>query len=198
MTVSDIPKSRIALFLVLAAVGCTLDLATKSWIFNKFGTEAAAGPDPIVLIPGVFGLTTNLNEGALFGVGQGKSLIFAALSIVAAIGVLIWLTVGGAGRDRWLTVALALIMAGILGNLYDRLGLHGLKWQWPDPREGQPVYAVRDWLHFQIKAINFNWPIFNFADSFLDIGAAMLIWHVVWRERRVGVSQPPAQAVRSV
>jgi signal peptidase II len=197
MTASDIPKSRIALFLVLAAIGCALDLATKSWIFNKYGTQAAAGPDPIVLIPGVFGLTTNLNEGALFGVGQGKSLIFAALSIVAAIGVLIWLTVGGAARDRWLTVALALIMAGILGNLYDRLGLHGLKWQWLDPREGQRVYAVRDWLHFQIEAIKFNWPIFNFADSFLDIGAAMLIWHVVWRERRVGVSPPLAEAVRS-
>jgi len=191
MTASGLPKSRIALFLVLAAIGCSLDLAAKSWILGKYGTEAAAGPDPIVLIPDVFGLTTNLNEGALFGVGQGKSTLFAGLSIIAALGVLIWLTIGGAARDAWLTVALAAIMAGILGNLYDRLGLPGLKWQWPDPREGQPVYAVRDWLHVQIKAINFNWPIFNFADCFLDIGAAMLLWHVAWRERKGRIATSP-------
>lgn len=191
MTASGLPKSRIALFLVLAAIGCSLDLAAKSWIFGKYGTEAAAGPDPIVLIPDVFGLTTNLNEGALFGMGQGKSLLFAGLSIIAALGVLIWLTIGGAARDAWLTVALAAIMAGILGNLYDRLGLPGLKWQWPDPREGQSVYAVRDWLHVQIKAINFNWPIFNFADCFLDIGAAMLLWHVAWRERKGRIATSP-------
>jgi len=183
MTLGDIPKSRIALFIILAAVGCALDLATKSWIFGKFGTQAAAGPDPIVIIPGVFGLTTNLNEGALFGVGQGKAIMFAGLSIIAAVGVLVWLTIGGAARDLWLTIALAAIMAGILGNLYDRLGLHGLTWPWP--REGQPVYAVRDWLHFQIEAIGFQWPIFNLADSFLDIGAGMLLWHVIWRERKM-------------
>ena len=183
MTLGDIPKSRIALFIILAAVGCALDLATKSWIFGKFGTQAAAGPDPIVIIPGVFGLTTNLNEGALFGVGQGKAIMFAGLSIIAAVGVLVWLTIGGAVRDLWLTIALAAIMAGILGNLYDRLGLHGLTWPWP--REGQPVYAVRDWLHFQIEAIGFQWPIFNLADSFLDIGAGMLLWHVIWRERKM-------------
>jgi len=194
MTTSDIPKSRIVLFVVLAAIGCSLDLATKSWIFGRYGTQAAAGPDPIVLIPDVFGLTTNLNEGALFGVGQGKSILFAGLSIVAALGVSIWLTIGGAGRDRWLTVALALIMAGILGNLYDRLGLPGLKWPWPDPREGQPVYAVRDWLHFRFPVIHRDWPIFNLADSFLDIGAGMLIWHVAWRERKIAAAQSSVQA----
>jgi lipoprotein signal peptidase len=35
------------------------------------------------------------------------------------------------------------------------------------------VYAVRDWLNFQL----INWPIFNLADSFLVCGAALLIWH---------------------
>ena len=58
MTTSGLSKSRLALFIVLAAIGCFLDLATKTWIFGKYGTQAAAGPDPIVLIPGVFGLTT--------------------------------------------------------------------------------------------------------------------------------------------
>jgi signal peptidase II len=74
-------------------------------------------------------------------------------------------------------------MAGIFGNLYDRLGLPGLIWQPPDPRAGQAVHAVRDWLHFEIRKIGFDWPVFNLADSLLVLGACMLFWHVVWRER---------------
>jgi len=196
MAATGARKSRFILFIVLVAAGLALDLATKSWIFAKLGPQSAAGPDPIVLVRGVFGLTTNLNEGALFGFGQGKTALFAGLSVVAAAGVLIWLTVGGAARDLWLTVALAAIMAGILGNLYDRLGLQGLVWQLPDPRAGQPVYAVRDWLHFQIEAIHFDWPIFNLADSFLDVGAAMLFWHVIWRERKTSQTTSVADGAR--
>ena len=83
----------------------------------------------------VFGLTTSLNEGALFGIGQGRVALFAALSIVALIGILYWLFVAGAAEDLLLTVALGPVTAGILGNLYDRLGLPGLI------SEGEPVYA---------------------------------------------------------
>ena len=137
-----------------------------------------------MLVPGIFSLTTSLNEGALFGMGQGMTLVFAGLSLLAAAGIFYWLIFAGAGRDLWLTVALALIMAGIGGNLYDRLGLPGLVWHAPDPRAGLPVYAVRDWLHFQIQSIGFDWAVFNLADSMLVVGAVMLFWHVAWREGR--------------
>jgi lipoprotein signal peptidase len=43
---------------------------------------------------------------------------------------------------------------------------------------------VRDWLHFQIEAIGFDWAVFNLADSMLVTGAAMLFFHVAWREGR--------------
>jgi signal peptidase II len=68
-------------------------------------------------------------------------------------------------------VALALVMAGALGNLYDRLGLHG--WRGPD---GQTIYAVRDFLYFRFFDV-FDWAIFNFADSMLVTGAIMLVIH---------------------
>src|SRR5262245_22431961 len=183
----QVPFSRVALFLGLVAAGCTADLATKGWIFNKLGIQSPRAPhqaDPIVLVPGVLGLTTSLNEGALFGLGQRMTPVFATLSVVAAIGILYWLIVGGAACDGWLTIALGLIMGGIFGNLYDRLGLPGLVWPAFHERAGEPVFAVRDWIHFQIEAIGFDWYVFNLADSFLVIGACMLFWHVIWREPR--------------
>jgi signal peptidase II len=187
---SRIPISRVALFMGLVVLGVAIDLGTKSWIFGRLGITAPrmhGDADPIVIVPGIFGLTTSLNEGALFGMGQRMTPLFAVLSLLAICGIGYWLVFGGAGRDGWLVVALAFILAGILGNLYDRLGLPGLTWpNWPglEARTGLGVYAVRDWLHFQIAAISFDWPVFNLADSLLVAGAMMLFIHVGWRERR--------------
>lgn len=173
------------LFAILAIGGGALDLWTKSWIFRRLGmplVEQGRPSPPIWLIDGVFGFETSLNEGALFGVGQGYVVAFAALSIAAGIGIVLWVIFAPLHNDLHLTIALGCVMAGILGNLYDRLGLHGLTWSALAPRghaRGDRVYAVRDWLHFKIDAIGFDWPIFNLADSFLVCGAILLVWHAL-------------------
>lgn len=172
-----VPANRYVFFLLIAGLGCALDLATKSWVFGWLGMP---GGKSYWLIDQIFGFTTSLNEGALFGIGQGQVLLFASLSIVAAIGIVYWLFIVGAASDWMLTIALGGVMAGIFGNLYDRLGMPKLIWNFPNPplhEVGQPVYAVRDWLHFKIDAIGFDWPIFNLADSLLVCGAALLVWH---------------------
>jgi signal peptidase II len=174
---SSPPKNRLLVFALVAATGCGLDLWTKSWIFDRLGMPSAR--EPIWIWPGVFSLTTSLNEGALFGLGQGMTLLFAALSVVAAGGIFYWLFVLGAARDWFLTIALAAIMGGIFGNLYDRLGLPGLQWTYPPERIGEPVYAVRDWLHFRIDGedgrVLFDWPVFNIADCLLVCGSILLV-----------------------
>jgi signal peptidase II len=76
--------------------------------------------------------------------------------------------------DRWLLLALALITGGIIGNLYDRLGLPGLQWHAPLERRGEAVLAVRDWIHFKLDGV-IDWPIFNLADSWLVIGAGLML-----------------------
>jgi len=173
-----VPANRYAIFFFIAIVGCVSDLVTKSWIFNRLG---GPGESPTWwLWEGVFGLQTILNEGALFGMGQGWVVLFAALSIVVVPVLLYWLFVAGAARDLLLTVALGLVTAGILGNLYDRLGLPGLKWRHPWIVDGlhevgDPVYAVRDWILVMIGT--FHWPNFNIADSLLVCGAILLVWH---------------------
>jgi signal peptidase II len=175
-----VPPSRYLLFGTIAAGGCAVDLLSKRWIFDSLGMPHERPSR--WLIDEVFGFTTSLNEGALFGVGQGQGLLFSSLSVVAALGIAYWLFVAKAGHDRLLTVALACVTAGIFGNLYDRLGLPGLRWgQDTLHRAGDPVYAVRDWLHFKIDRV-IDWPIFNIADSLLVCGAALLVWHALHSE----------------
>ena len=184
------PRSRAAVFLLLAAAGLFWDLYTKHVVFTDLGYPAGALPAAQVpgehvtfaapnLIQGrtvrylrswvTFELYTSFNHGALWGMGQGLSWVFASLSLVATGFVLYWLFVHGAARSLWLTVSLALIMAGTLGNLYDRLGLHG----YTDPATGEVWYAVRDFLLFTFG--DWPWHVFNFADVFLVTGAIMLV-----------------------
>jgi len=159
-------------FFAIAALAALGDLATKWAIFARLGMPGEQRG--IVLVPGMLSLETNLNEGALFGMGQGLGAVFAAVSLCAIGGILMLVSRPATRSDRWLLLALALITGGIIGNLYDRLGLPGLRWHAPLERQGEAVLAVRDWIHFKLDGI-IDWPIFNLADSWLVIGAGLML-----------------------
>lgn len=161
--------ARYALFVGLALSLLALDLIAKEIVFRRFGYPNGSSA-PILDGWLQFRLYTSFNEGALWGIGQGFSWLFAAFSVVAALGILGWVTFGTAARSTWLTVALSFIFAGTLGNLYDRMGWHGCT-----DAAGQVRYAVRDFLLFTFGT--FHWPVFNFADVFLVTGAIMLVVH---------------------
>lgn len=183
-----VPASRYVTFLAIAVVGCAVDLATKTWVFNWLGKPPS---ETQPLLGSLLGFQTSLNEGALFGMGQGKVFLFAGVSVVALLGILYWLFWMGAAREWLLTVALGCISAGILGNLYDRVGLPGLTWEndpWHTP--GERVYAVRDFILFKVG--DYSWPNFNLADSLLVCGAAMLLWHAFRPHREAAESHPPS------
>lgn len=183
-----VPLNRYVAFFAIAIGGCAIDLATKTWMFANLDGRTWW------LIDGVFGFQTALNEGALFGVGQGLSFFFAALSIGAAIGIVLWLFGSGAARDWLLTVALAVVTIGILGNLYDRLGLPGLEWDgtYGNHAQGEPVYAVRDFIHVMIG--RWPWPTFNLADVALNCGAALLIWHAFFTKAEPAHEEPAVES----
>jgi signal peptidase II len=169
---------RLLLFAVIAGGGCALDLWTKNHMFAKLGLPGGVdGRENIEWIwTGYFGWQTALNEGALFGIGAGKVWLFAVLSVVAGAAILYWLFIAGAARDLLLTVALAAVMAGVLGNLYDRLGI----WSEGIPA-GYPRYAVRDWILLRYdNDPKWTWPNFNIADMLLVGGAGLLMFHA-WR-----------------
>jgi signal peptidase II len=105
-----------------------------------------------------------VNHGALFGMGGSQkgnaNLIFACVSIAAALAILIWGMLRSTAREAWLMAALGLILAGTLGNLYDRVVFNG----------------VRDFLYFY----RIDWPVFNVADCCLVVGAGLLLFQAAF------------------
>lgn len=154
-----IPALHWVLFWALALGGASFDLGTKAWVFQKVGPP---GSPAVSVIGEVLELRTSYNTGALGGIGGDLafgSKMFAVLSIVAAVFILYWLFVVGNATDLWQTVALGLIMAGAIGNCYDRIWLG----------------HVRDFVHVHVDSVGFDFPIFNFADNMLVVGAALLM-----------------------
>jgi signal peptidase II len=150
---------RWVLFWTIALGGAAFDLATKTIIFERVGPPPAQS---VTIVPHILELHTSQNTGALWGFGSGlphSSEVFAGLSVIAAILICYWLFFMRAASSAVLTVALALIMAGALGNCYDRLA-YGY---------------VRDFVHLHVDAIRFDCAVFNFADNMLVAGAITLV-----------------------
>jgi signal peptidase II len=167
--------SRWLLFWSIAVCGTAFDLVTKTIAFSRVGPPGP-GSRPHVVIPQVLELHTSENTGALWGFGAtlpGSSMIFAGLSVVAALVIFYYLFILGAAASRVLTIALGLIMAGAMGNCFDRLWFG----------------YVRDFVHFHIDAINFDCAIFNFADNMLVIGALTLVIYALRPEKPRTVPQ---------
>lgn len=168
----EVPARRYLLFVLVASAGCFLDLVTKHWVFDWRGMPGAR---PIWwLWEGYIGIETALNVGSLGGFqlgGPERSVqLLAVISCLALVGAVAWFVWGRLGSSLAMTIVMACIVAGILGNLYDRLGL------WSIGEDGQPaVRAVRDWI--RLSAGRFVWPNFNVADSLLVCSTAWLFWH---------------------
>ena len=133
--------------------------------FDRWTKVAVAATFPLYssrpVLPGFFDLVHTRNTGIAFSMLNDASPLirewllpgFSALAIVA-IFVVFWKQSQGAARIRW---ALALIVTGAIGNLYDRLA-YG--------------YVV-DFLDFHVAG--WHWPAFNVADMCITIGAGLLL-----------------------
>lgn len=108
------PLAHIRFWLIVVG-GLILDLWSKHWAFQELGQTGRR-----ILIDNVLEFHTTLNPGALFGIGEGHTEVFLIASALALVLVL-WMF-AHSPRRRWFThIALGAILAGALGNMYDRV-----------------------------------------------------------------------------
>jgi signal peptidase II len=158
-------RKRNILFLAATFLVILLDQATKAWIISTMRLY-----DSFVVIGGFFNITHVRNPGAAFGFLAGASplfryIFFMAVTLAAILLILHYLRISRIEAPS-LVSALALILAGAVGNLIDRV------------RFGEVV----DFLDVYIGS--YHWPAFNVADSAITVGAAILI--VVLLQKRKG------------
>jgi signal peptidase II len=117
--------------------------------------------DARIIVPDFFSLVNVTNTGAAFGSFRGNNTFFIVISIVA-LAIVATLLIRPRTLDRFRDLSLALLLAGILGNLTDRL-LYG---------------HVIDFLLFNLHVRYADpWPAFNVADSCISIAVALFIIH---------------------
>ena len=123
-------------FVAVAACGLALDLWSKHWAFQTLGQ----GHEPRVIIPRALEFRTMLNSGALFGIGGGQTVLFLIASACALL--LVFWMFSQTSRRRWaLQIALGAILAGALGNMYDRVVVRLIDHAFP--RGSYALYTVR-------------------------------------------------------
>ncbi len=151
---SDSPAGDVRLrilFVVVFLVGYVADVGSKI-----LAVEKLTGRPDIEIVGEWFQLHLTRNPGAAFSTGGDFTPALSLLAI-AASGVVVYLA-RGIG-SRWWAVSLGLLLAGITGNLTDRI------FRSPGPLHGEVV----DFLQLP------NWPIFNVADICINAGAALTL-----------------------
>src|SRR5437773_9556967 len=160
-----LPNMRFVFFLSLPLYA--LDQWTKQLVLRFISPDESR-----IVVPGFFNLVNVTNTGAAFGSFRDNNTLFIVISSVALLVVLVLLL-----RRRlpnvWRDVSLALLLAGILGNLTDRL-LYG---------------HVIDFLLFDLHVrFAHPWPASNVADSCISVAVVCFIIHSFWQSK--GAASP--------
>lgn len=150
----------------LSALIFALDRATK-WLIETRVQDW----ETLRVIPGLFQIVHARNTGVAFslfaeqGAGSGRILLVVfSLAVMALVAKLLW-DACRKGREHWtMAAALALVLGGAAGNLYDR-AVFG---------------SVTDFLDFYWRSHHF--PVFNLADSAITVGAGLLLLNL-WAVR---------------
>lgn len=160
-------------YLLISLGVMVLDQWTKWLVEARLPHHAAE-----TVIPGFLNLTHVRNTGVAFGLfasdGNGTNWTLTLLGLVAltAVGVYFWLA---PSKDRWLLVALALVVGGAVGNLIDRVASG----------------AVTDFIDIYVGA--HHWPSFNVADSAISVGIVLMAIDS-FRPHRQQDEEKPAEA----
>lgn len=144
---------NIPAFVITTVSGVILDIISKWFVFSRLDAF-----EKVTLVPGFVNILRTENEGVVFGMFPGRTnafIAFSAIAIIIIICIYIW-------SDKTFfvsNVALGLILAGAIGNLWDRIWFS----------------HVRDFIDLHIKD-KYHWPTFNIADSLICVGISIMVF----------------------
>lgn len=141
------------LYSAIIVGGIVIDQITK-----LLATKLLEPIDTVPIIKDALHLTYVMNKGAAFGMLSEHRWVFMTISTVAIIGLLAYLYMGKA-QNKLYEISIAMIISGGIGNMFDRIGLG---------------YVV-DFIDFRL----INFAVFNGADSFVCVGAGLLVLALV-------------------
>lgn len=149
-------------YYIIAFIVVVIDQLSK-WVIVK----TMAYGDSITVIEDFFYITSHRNQGAAWGILQGQMGFFYIITAVVVVGIIFYMQ-KYAKESKLLAVSLSLILGGALGNFMDRLFR-------------QEVVDFFDFIIF-----NYNYPIFNVADSSLVVGVILIIIATIIDEKKKG------------
>ncbi|WP_099320719.1 signal peptidase II [Anaerococcus sp. Marseille-P3625] len=140
------------IYILIIILGLILDRVSKIYAINNFIENPISGK--------ILNFTYLENRGAAFGILQNNRFFFLILTI-AIVGFLIYYFIKNYKKNnKFLNIAIAFIIAGALGNFYDRLF---------------NAYVV-DFIEFAFV----KFPVFNVADIFVTLGSGLLIIYMIF------------------
>jgi len=189
--------AAVSRFFLICVIGLGLDLWTKHYAFTHLADASApitdTRPSVVKFIPNWIHFEITINRGAVFGLGQGQKWLFLAVSVVAI--VFLSYLFATSHRQRLYQVILGMLLAGVLGNMYDRIVygyvrdmIHALPhWRWP----GAWQVPVLNYPGSEREVFPF---IFNVADILLCVGVALVILYSMFTSSTREEKKPESAA----
>ena len=143
---------------ILSILFILLDQVSKYIVINYLNKN-------IEIIKNFFYLIYTKNEGAAFSILTGKRLFFILITLLV-LGMIINYIIKNKISNKIEVIAFSMIIGGSIGNLIDRI-VRGF---------------VIDFI--SVKILNYNFPIFNIADSLICIGVFILLFISLRKERK--------------
>ncbi|MGJ9460617.1 signal peptidase II [Oceanobacillus sp. CF4.6] len=153
-------------YYVFALIIIGMDQLTK-WIVVK---SMELG-EQITVMENFFYLTSHRNSGAAWGILEGQMIFFYIVTVIVVIGIIYYMQ-SYAKYDKLLAIGLSLILGGAIGNFIDRIFR-------------KEVVDFADFIIF-----NYDFPIFNVADSALTIGVILVIIATIIDEMKQRKEKP--------
>jgi signal peptidase II len=146
-------------YYIIAFLVILLDQVTKWLVVNKMYLS-----ESITVIEDFLYITSHRNRGAAWGILQGQMWFFYIITVIVIVGIIYYIQKYARGK-MLLGLSLGLMLGGAIGNFIDRV-IHK---------------EVVDFINTFI--FNYNFPVFNIADSALVVGVGLLMLQMLREER---------------